>query len=182
MRNRKEYFKQYYLKNREKLLEYQRNDREENPEKIKNIKKKYRRKNRDKIKKYNREYEKTENAKERNGRYERTDKFKETNENWNKSEKGKASRQRRHFNRQVRERKGINTLTAQEWLDILEDYGYKCAYCGCEFDENNLLTKDHIIPISKDGNNVKENMVPACKRCNSKKKDKLDFSLAKGEV
>lgn len=67
----------------------------------------------------------------------------------------------------------INTLTSEEWLNILKKYNYKCAYCGTEFDENILPEKDHIIPISKGGNNTKENIVPACRSCNAKKGSKI---------
>jgi len=49
----------------------------------------------------------------------------------------------------------------------------KCAYCGIDFDENNLPTRDHIIPISKGGDNTKENVIPACRICNAKKGNKI---------
>ncbi|MCK4464389.1 MAG: HNH endonuclease [Bacteroidales bacterium] len=37
----------------------------------------------------------------------------------------------------------------------------------------NRETKDHVIPISKGGDNTKENIVPACQSCNSKKFNKI---------
>lgn len=67
----------------------------------------------------------------------------------------------------------INTLTAKEWIDILKEYKFKCAYCGKEFNLFDRPTRDHVIPISKGGHNTKENVVPACGSCNSKKHDKL---------
>ena len=45
--------------------------------------------------------------------------------------------------------------------------GKECAYCGRYAD-----TIDHIIPRSKGGTDVEENIVPCCKSCNSSKKDK----------
>jgi hypothetical protein len=45
--------------------------------------------------------------------------------------------------------------------------GNECAYCGKYAD-----TVDHIIPRSKGGADVAENIVPCCKSCNSSKKDK----------
>jgi 5-methylcytosine-specific restriction endonuclease McrA len=68
---------------------------------------------------------------------------------------------------------GINTLTNEEWLNILKEFKYKCAYCGIEFDENILPEKDHIIPRSKGGYNIKENIIPSCRYCNSKKHNKI---------
>ena len=92
---------------------------------------------------------------------------------YRKTEKGKASSQRGHSNRRAKEKLIINTLTSKEWEDILEQYNYRCVYCGVEFNCENLPTRDHVIPISKGGNNVKENIVPACQSCNSRKGAKL---------
>ncbi len=54
---------------------------------------------------------------------------------------------------------------------IFERDGYKCHYCGIKVDENNA-TLDHVIPISKGGNNSKENLVACCFECNSIKSGK----------
>jgi len=96
---------------------------------------------------------------------------------YKKTEKGKATNQRAHTKRRAIEKDIINTLTAQEWTDILEAYNYRCAYCDIEFEVENMLHKDHVIPISKGGHNIKENIVPACRICNSKKHDKLNYAI-----
>ena len=62
-----------------------------------------------------------------------------------------------------------HTLTNQEWLEILAAFDNRCAYCGC----SEKMTQDHVIPISKDGGHTKENVVPACRPCNSRKRDKI---------
>ena len=96
---------------------------------------------------------------------------------WYKTEKGKANNQRGHIARQMNEKNIINTLTAEEWINILKEYKFKCAYCGKEFTLFDRETRDHIIPLSKGGNNIKENIVPACRSCNSKKNNKLVYEL-----
>lgn len=48
--------------------------------------------------------------------------------------------------------------------------GYLCMYCGNKFHEREL-TRDHIVPKSKGGNDVWENVVSACRRCNQHKGD-----------
>jgi len=93
------------------------------------------------------------------------------------TEKGRACRQRSDCKRRTKGKEITNTLTSDEWFDILEKYNYRCVHCGVEFDCENLPTRDHIIPISKGGNNIKENIVPACRSCNSKK---LSFSFVEG--
>lgn len=44
-----------------------------------------------------------------------------------------------------------------------------CHYCGGKFDRE-LLTMDHIVPLSRGGNSNKGNIVASCKKCNSNKK------------
>ncbi len=57
------------------------------------------------------------------------------------------------------------TLTTDEWLDRLEEFGHHCAYCyGTE-----RIAQDHIIPLSRGGTHTLDNVVPACRSCNSSK-------------
>jgi len=46
---------------------------------------------------------------------------------------------------------------------------FECVYCGCSTQK--LLTLDHVIPQSKGGKNTWDNLVTACKQCNSEKAD-----------
>jgi hypothetical protein len=43
-----------------------------------------------------------------------------------------------------------------------------CAYCGEQFDAG-LLTREHIMPVSRGGKDVWTNVVTACKACNNRK-------------
>lgn len=224
MVNKKEYYlknkdkilkqmKKYYQEKREIILERRRN----NKEYIAEYDKKYRINNKEKITErhikwleknpeYNKEYSKTETEKNRKkiwyqehseyySEYRKKNRekilaylkeyyqenkrlFLENRRKYRKTEEGKASHQRGGFKIRAGEREIINTLSAQEWLDILEKYNYKCAYCGIDFSEDILPERDHITPISKGGNNIKENIVPSCKSCNLKKSNKLDKLLA----
>jgi 5-methylcytosine-specific restriction endonuclease McrA len=61
------------------------------------------------------------------------------------------------------------TFTVDEWLQVLEDFDYCCAYCGVQLD---APTMDHVVPLSKGGTNDIDNIVPACKSCNSRKRDR----------
>ena len=46
--------------------------------------------------------------------------------------------------------------------------GFACVYCGDE----NALTIDHVLPVSRGGKSQFENCVAACKECNSIKGDR----------
>lgn len=49
---------------------------------------------------------------------------------------------------------------------------FRCAYCGQYYKEA-MLTRDHIMPTSKGGPNIWNNVVTACKNCNNYKDDYL---------
>lgn len=55
-------------------------------------------------------------------------------------------------------------------------YGGRCVYCQQRVEigerRSNGATKDHVIPIIAGGSSALENLVLACNRCNTRKKDK----------
>jgi len=170
--DKKTYNKKYYQEHRKKILKDTKRYKEENPEYYKEYIKKWRERNP--------EYGKVHHLVNRGKELEQVKKWRENNLEYRKrykkeyyeTEKGKATNQRNQCTRRAREKKIINTLTAQEWIDILKRYKFRCAYCDCEFTLFNRETRDHIIPISKNGDNIRENIVPACQSCNSKKNNK----------
>lgn len=83
-------------------------------------------------------------------------------------------------NRYAREKGAVGNHTLQEWEELKNKYNYKCAICG----KKTILTKDHIIPLSKGGSNYILNIQPLCRNCNSKKNNKIihdNPELLKGE-
>ncbi|PTX52604.1 5-methylcytosine-specific restriction endonuclease McrA [Gemmobacter caeni] len=53
-------------------------------------------------------------------------------------------------------------------MNIFLRDGFRCQYCGDQFDTRNL-TFDHVIPRSRGGGTNFENIVSACAPCNSRK-------------
>lgn len=53
--------------------------------------------------------------------------------------------------------------------NIFKRDDFRCVYCG--YDNVKNLTIDHVIPTSKGGKNKWDNVVTACKSCNSEKAD-----------
>ncbi len=61
-------------------------------------------------------------------------------------------------------------LTLAQWLEIQAEFDGRCTYC-LEYPER--LEMDHVIPLSRGGNHTADNIVPACRSCNSSKGNKL---------
>ena len=68
-----------------------------------------------------------------------------------------------------------SSFTRGDWKDckafFSEDGVVKCAYCGKPLKR---ATIDHVVPIDSGGENTKNNIVPACLKCNS---GKINHSL-----
>ena len=61
--------------------------------------------------------------------------------------------------------------TFGEWELLKKQYNYTCPSCK-QTEPKIMLTEDHIIPLSKGGSDVIENIQPLCRSCNSKKSAK----------
>lgn len=61
-------------------------------------------------------------------------------------------------------------LTLEEWEEILEKYNHSCVYCGTKSES---LQQEHVIPVAQGGGYTKDNIVPACPRCNQQKGNRI---------
>ena len=120
--------------------------------------KKYREKNKDKTKKYR------ENNK---------DKIKESQKKYRLSEKGKRTAFNFRSKRRFKEENQGNGITKEQWLEMMDFFEWTCAYSG-EYIGGNSEERsiDHIIPLSKCGENEVWNCVPMLRSLNSSKRDK----------
>lgn len=151
---KREYDKKYNIENREKKIEYSRRRYYENIEEMREYYKK-RNKDKDYLRK-RREYRKT-----------RKERDKELYSIWrkNNTERISTNKQRRYT-----KMKGLKSdLTHDDWLNTVEYFTYSCAYCGEKSDD---LTRDHFIPVTLNGTFTKDNIIPACRSCNSSKNNK----------
>ena len=67
-----------------------------------------------------------------------------------------------------REREKSRELRKSRWWQNRLALG-RCHYCGGSFPPSEL-TMDHLVPVSRGGKASRNNVVPACKECNSRKK------------
>lgn len=154
----KEKCRNYYAKHSEKIKQQNAEYKRQNPEKVKEWAKKWTKNN------WEKRY-----AHSRNWILKHPEKSSEYCRRWsqNNPEKVIAKRTRR---RAMLSGAEINDFTGNEWKELLKEFNYTCAYCGCN---DKKLTQDHIIPLKLGGNHTKSNIVPACQSCNSRKGIKI---------
>jgi hypothetical protein len=74
------------------------------------------------------------------------------------------ARQVRDARRRARKRGLKANLTSAAWRITLEDFDYRCAYCG-----GPGSTIDHVLSLARGGGTCIDNCVPSCSLCNERK-------------
>lgn len=144
------------------------------------IYKKWRLKNKEAIKKLSKKYRLTEKGKETKLR--NVHKFRSTpegmklqyqwNNKWRVKNHDKVKQYRIISEHRRRFPLEKDKITIYQWDELKKKHGYACIHCKkCEPEIK--LTQDHIIPLSKGGRNIIENIQPLCRSCNCKKSNKI---------
>lgn len=145
-------------KNKDKIRVLNRRWASENPEKCRASEKKYRQNNPDKSREWTRKWHlKNLESVRHNAR--------ESMRIWRKDNPEKM--QTYHSLREAKIKNAPGTgITPAEWRTIKNETDNRCVYCGKKFD---VLEIDHVEPLTKGGRHDVDNIVPACKSCNSSK-------------
>lgn len=85
---------------------------------------------------------------------------------YQRAHREKANVNRAQYRARLMRAEGSYTLT--QWIEKCELFAWCCAYCG----ETRTLGPDHKVPLSRGGSNDITNIVPACRSCNSGKRDR----------
>jgi hypothetical protein len=97
-----------------------------------------------------------------------------------------AFRQRKNAQTAIKNRRrramlyGIETQhhTEKEWQALCERYDHRCLRC----DQQVLLSRDHIVPVTKGGSDTIDNIQPLCRSCNSWKNARtIDYRPDRGD-
>jgi hypothetical protein len=148
--------KEYYSNNADKLRMLERDRYHKNNEKIREGKRRRYLENKNHIHEYMSNYRKVNKHKIK--RY------------WdNYYSKNKGKRLMKWHDRRNSDLSKLNLFNLKEWEECLAFFGNKDAYTGKEM---RIKTQDHVIPISRGGLYIKQNIVPCDLNINSSKKDR----------
>ena len=81
----------------------------------------------------------------------------------------KAARAYRRLKRRSKLIGAPMEVTPREIRQLFTVFDGHCAYCGKTPESESKLHLEHIVPLSDNGRNTLQNLLPACIHCNSKK-------------
>lgn len=174
----------HYQDNREKKLEYIKNYNQEHKQEYLAKQKEYREaRDKEEVSRYNKAYQEANRErlveqkrayfaqnKElwRKWRNQNKDRYNENMRRYAQNNRGKYVIY--HQRRKTRRLSLEDNFTEKMWERCKTAFNDCCAYCG----NQTKLSHDHFIALSKGGEYTMNNIVPACKNCNSSKRD-ADF-------
>lgn len=168
------YIREYYKKNKEKILTQVRGYQVANKNAIAARQKRFRDENRDRViesKKQSYQRNKEEIAARKKVRYanNRDEILKKRREEYQNHPEIYLNIEHK---RRARKRNATGNYTYTEFKALCERYGNICLCCH----QSKKLTADHVVPLVSGGTNGIENIQPLCKSCNSKKATKtIDY-------
>jgi 5-methylcytosine-specific restriction endonuclease McrA len=80
--------------------------------------------------------------------------------------------------RRKRKLNAEGSFTEEEFQKKLKQMGNRCFWCGRDLKDGDV-TRDHYIPLTKGGSDCIDNIVPACRSCNCKKRNKMPHEFVK---
>jgi 5-methylcytosine-specific restriction endonuclease McrA len=171
---RAESSRRYHANNRAVVLEKKRRYREANKEAEAQRSIRYREANRDKVAAYKRRWREANKDALAERRRLWCEANPDHNRLWREANPEKA-RVILHRSRS-RKRNAEGSFTAADIDRQRKAQKGKCYYCG----KKCKLTVEHLVPLDRGGTNWPDNIVLACKPCNSGKRNKLPHEYAKG--
>jgi 5-methylcytosine-specific restriction endonuclease McrA len=181
-----EYNRQWRNANREKRAEYNRRWHEQNRDHVRETQRRWRQEHPEKSREYRRRWRVKNPEYARQWRDKNIERLIERDRQWRKANRERKAindRQWRLSNPQKRlaatqrrrARKAGNggDFMPEQWERLCCFYNHCCLACG---QQPEVLTVDHIVPLSLGGSNDISNLQPLCASCNSSKHDRvIDF-------
>jgi 5-methylcytosine-specific restriction endonuclease McrA len=106
-----------------------------------------------------------EKVRKRKYRHKNPQKYKYFRAKYLKTDAGKQAKKRKEAKRRDLTKKIEVSLTTEQWNRCNKYFNNICAYCG----KKEPLEQEHFVALSKGGEFTRNNIIPACKSCNSSK-------------
>lgn len=150
--------------------------KKENPDRIREATRRYRSKhpeelvrNAERSRRWRKENPEKARESAHKSRRKNAEKIRERIRNWmvaNPHKKAVQIQRRRTLKRAL-----PSTFTHEQWQRCLEWWNHTCAYCGAQQSFWHVLEQEHFVPLTLGGGYTPDNIIPACKNCNSKKRN-----------
>lgn len=165
--------RQYHATHREQVLERMRDYRESNKEREHQRNWLYRQANKAKIQEREREWYKVNRQSKLKYCQANRERARKRDRQWRKANPDKIRVQ--YQRRRSREYAVPCKFSDADWQNCLNHFHGCCAYCGKQQDFWHVMEWEHYVPLSSPDcpGTIATNIVPACKSCNSSKRDKL---------
>lgn len=162
--NKQKWSREYYLKNRDRILARNKKWNKEHSEIMARISREWAKRNPEKAKQAWANYNKR-NPEKRKLQWK---KYRDTHKEKLRKDIREYFRENPSAQHRYKVKNAIGRFSSKEWEELKKVYGCKCAICK----KKRKLTVDHIIPLSKEGTNFISNIQPLCKPCNSSKNNR----------
>jgi 5-methylcytosine-specific restriction endonuclease McrA len=149
----------YYARNREKVLARTSEYHQANPDVARKAKKKW---------KINHREQHLTSTRERSAAWRLVNRVKDRLASLRWAKENPDAYRTNQMNRRARMRGSEGTFTKQEWQEMKARYNYRCLRCG-RGEPEIKLSIDHIVPIVLGGANDIANIQPLCRACNASK-------------
>jgi 5-methylcytosine-specific restriction endonuclease McrA len=159
--DKQKWSKQYYLKNRIRILKRNKRWNKSHPEIMAKISREWIKKNPEKARQLCSNYYK-KNPKRRKLQWK---KYRQKNVEKRRIYIRDYFKKNPSAQHRYKVKNSIGSFSPAEWKELKKKFNYRCAICG----KKKKLTVDHIIPLSKKGSNFISNIQPLCINCNCSK-------------
>lgn len=129
----------------------------------------------EKSKKLHKDWVNSEQGKQYMSQYWRSAKYKKYKQNYRQTPQGQVIQFNSQTKRRQRTEEQGDGVTKEQWLEMMEFFGFKCAYSGIDIggkENKSIRSIDHIVPLAKGGAHEVWNCVPMDRSLNCSKKEK----------
>src|SRR2546430_6079983 len=178
---------QYYQENQEEILHQRAQHRKEHREAFRASRRKHYQEHKEEALRYKAQYRDEHreewNASSRKYHAEHKEACNAYSRQYGKTPKGRMIDKAKFHKRRAAKHASPGSYTADQIQEKLKAQKHRCYYCQAKLKKEKghyVYHIDHIVPLSRNGDNTIDNVVISCPACNMSKKDKLPHEWTDG--